>query len=227
MKQITYLIAFAMVTFFHLAQVNAQATYGQDANGSPIKVSRYLEVNGSPYLFDTWQKGLVLLSNGQTYKLDIKYDLIADNLLFKNKDGDSLTFVLPVKEFKFTEAGVNPQTHIFRSGFPQTAANTGKESLYEVLYDGVPALLKKETKTIWEETTTYGTANRTKNINTKIVYYVFNGTDMKLLKNQKKAVLSAFPDKLEELDQYIKSNKLDVSKEVDLIKLFAHYASSK
>jgi hypothetical protein len=222
MNTIKTLAAILIMLGLNVNRTHAQAIYGQDANGSPIKASRYLDINGSPYFSDSWMEGIVQLSNGQTYNLDIKYDLIADNLLFKNKTGDSLTFVLPVKEFKFKQLG-----HVFRSGFPATTNNTGKQSLYEVLYDGNPLLLKKRSKSIWEETTTYGTANRVKNISEKSFYYIFDGSTMKPLKNQKKAVLVAFGNKSDAVEAYIKDNKLDVSKDEDLIKAFAYYAGLK
>jgi hypothetical protein len=220
MTKIKLFAAFVFIVAFSLKRANAQAIYGQDVNGSPIKASRYLDINGSPYFSDSWMEGIVQLNNGQTYNLDIKYDLVADNLLFKNKTGDSLTFVLPVKEFKFKQLN-----HVFRSGFPSTSNNTSKQSFYEVLYDGNPALLKKQSKSIWEETTTYGTANRVKNISEKIAYYIYDGTNMKPLKNQKKSVLAAFGSKSAAIEAYIKDQKLDVSKDEDLVKVFAYYTA--
>jgi hypothetical protein len=221
MSSIKYLITLAIIFAISLNNSYAQATYGQDVNGSPLKASRYVDINGSPYLVDTWQKGTVQLNNGQTYNLDIKYDLIADDLMFKDKNGDSLTFVLPVKEFKmdYFANGVL-QTHIFRSGYPAAGGNGGAETLYEVLYEGPLALLKKQTKSIWEETTTYGTANRTKNINTKTLYYVFNGKSMTPFRPQKKALLAALPEHADKMDQYIKTNRIDVSKDGELVRVF-------
>jgi hypothetical protein len=222
MRKVPYLIAVAMLTLFNVHQVNAQATYGQDVNGSALKASRYLDINGSPFLFDSWLPAMVQLENGQTYKLDVKYDLVADNLIFKDKNGDSLAFVLPIKEFKFTAGRDDKLTHSFKSGFPQTTGNTGKNTLYEVLFEGTTTLLKKQSKSIWEETTTYGTANRTKNISSKTIYYIVDESGIKPLKNQRKAVTSAFGSKSADVEKYIKENKLDVSKEEDLIKVFAY-----
>lgn len=228
MRRIKYLIAAALVFVFSSSHSYAQATYGQDVNGSPLKASRYVDINGSPYLVDTWKKGTVQLNNGQTYNLDIKYDLIADDLMFKDKNGDSLTFVLPVKEFKMDYFGNGAlQTHTFRSGYPAAGGSGGgAETLYEVLYEGPLALLKKQTKSIWEETTTYGTANRTKNINTKTVYYLFNGKSLTPFRPQKKALLAALPEQADKMDQYIKSNHLDVSKDGDLVKVFENLNSA-
>jgi hypothetical protein len=221
MKQLKYLVVLAIAFVFNLNHTYAQATYGQDVSGSPLKASRYVDINGSPFLIDTWQKGVVQLNNGQTYKLDIKYDLIADDLMFKDKNGDSLTFVLPVKELKLNYTENNKeQMHLFRSGYPAVASNSGPQTLYEVLAEGAWTLLKKQTKSIWEETTTYGTANRTKNISTKTLYYIYNGKSMAVFRPQKKALLAVLPEKAKEIDQYIKDNHLDVTKDVDLVKVF-------
>ena len=219
------LIAIGLMTLCLSAEVKAQTTYSQDLNGSPIKVSRYLDIKGSPFLFDSWMPSLVQLENGQTYQLDIKYDLVADELLFKDKRGDSLNFVLPVKEFKFT-APIG-RVYRFKSGYPATTPNTGKNTLYEVLYEGNPSLLKKTSKSIWEESTTYGTATRTKNISTKASYFTFDGSSMIPFKPQKKSLLALFSGKSTELEKYIKDSSLELSKDEDLMKVFAFAVERK
>lgn len=225
MKRTLFLIPVGILMLLLSEQVKAQATYSQDLNGSPIKVSRYLDVKGSPFLFDSWLPALVQLTNGQTYQLDIKYDLVADELLFKDKKGDSLNFVLPIREFKFTA----PLEHIYRfkSGYPPSVANTGKNTLYEVLYEGKYTLLKKISKTVWEESTTYGTATRTRNISSKNAYFIFDGSAMKPFKPQKKYLAPLFEEKSSILDQFIKSNNLDLNKDEDLIKVFTLAAEGK
>jgi hypothetical protein len=223
MKRI--LIAIGIVTLCLSAKLEAQTTYSQDLNGSPIKVSRYLDIKGSPFLFDSWMPSLVQLENGKNYQLEIKYDLVADNLLFKDKNGDSLNFVLPVKEFKFTSP--TGRVYRFKSGYPTTTPNTGKNTLYEVLYEGNPSLLKRTSKFIWEESTTYGTATRTKNISSKIGYFIFDGTSMKPFKPQNKHLASIFEGKSSILNQYIDDNDIDLNKDDDLIKVFTFAVEGK
>jgi hypothetical protein len=227
MKHLTYLLALCLVCIFQLNNANAQATYSQEVNGSPMKASRYLNINGSPYLFDSWLPAIVELENGQSYKLDVKYDLVAENLLFKDKKGDSLTFMLPVKAFKFNLLPNNETSYTFKSGFPPTSSITNKETLYQVLYEGSLTLLKKTTKSIWEETTTYGTANRVKNISAKTFYYVYDGISIKPVKNQKKAVLAAFGSKSAQVETFVKESHLDVSKDDDLVKVFTFFNALK
>jgi len=163
---------------------------------------------------------LVKLANGKTYQLDIKYDLVANELLFKDKKGDSLNFVLPVSEFKFT--GPLERIYRFKSGYPPSGGNTRKNTLYQVVYEGKPTLLKKMSKTVWEESTTYGTATRTKNVGSKNVYFISDGGALSPFKPQRKSIFSMFNENSAELDKYIKENSLDLSKDDDLIKVFVH-----
>ncbi|WDF55271.1 hypothetical protein [Mucilaginibacter sp. KACC 22063] len=204
----------------------AQTMFAADVNGSPIKVTKYTNINGSPYLSDSWQKGTVLLANGQTFNLDIKYDMIADNLLFKNKNGDSLNFVQPVKEFKIKSAdNDDSQSKLFRNGFPSTNVKTSASSFYEVLYDGGTKLLKREAKSLWKESTTYATATETQNITQTTDYYIFKDGKMITVKPNKKAFLSALSNKTAELGKYVKDNNIDFKKDSDLIKVVSYYNS--
>lgn len=206
--------------------LQAQGLYAQDLNGSPIRTKQYLDINGSPYFLDRWEKGTVQLDNGQTYSLDLKYDLLADELLFRNKNGDSLNFVQPVKEFKLSYIDENKQqTHLFRNGFPSTGAKTNEKSFYEVLYDGGTKLLKRRAKSTWMESTTYGTANQTKNITERVSYFIVKQGKIMPVKNDRKSVIAALGDKSAEMDKYIKDNKLDVKQDDDLIKLVTYYNS--
>lgn len=228
MKYTKLLMGIALVILFAQTQTKAQGMFTQDVNGSPIREKKYVDVNGSPYLIDTWEKAVVQLDNGQTYNVDVKYDLVADELTFRSNKGDSLTFVKPVKEFKLAYINNNKnETHIFRSGFPSTGAKTTEKSFYEVLYDGGTKLLKKQAKSIWTESTSYGTATQTKNITPRTTYFVAKEGKMLPLKLDRKSVISALADKSSQVEQYIKENKLEVKNDEDLIKVFAYYNSLK
>ncbi len=224
MKNIKLLIV-VFILMLSANRIKAQV-YGQDVNGSALREKRYLDVNGSPYLVDTWEKAVVQLNNGQTYNVDIKYDMIADNIYFRNKAGDSLNFAQPVKEFKIAYTLNNKaESRLFRSGFPSTGGKTNQNSFYEVLYDGTTKLIKKDAKSIWEETTTYGTATKVKNITDHVTYFVARGDKIVLLKNDRKSVTEALNDKAADIEKYIKDNKLDAKKDDDLIKIFTYYNS--
>lgn len=227
MKKMKWIVVVAMAALLTEAKtVNAQQYFAQDVNGQPLRTKRYLDVNGSAYLTDSWQKATVELNDGKTYNLDIKYDMVADNLLFKNKNGDSLAFTQPVKQFKIellNDSRIG--AHLFRSGFPSAGGKSSETTFYEVLYDGGTKLLKKRSKTVWEETNTYGSANINKNIIEKVLYFVDKNNQMIPLKNDRKSVLAVLSDKQADVDKYIKDNKLDVKQDADLAKVFEYYNS--
>jgi hypothetical protein len=208
-------------------KTKAQGLYAQDLNGSPIREKKYTDVNGSPYLSNNWEKATVQLANGQTYNnVEVKYDLVADDLTFKSPKGDSLSFAQPVKEFKLSYISDNQsQTHLYRSGFPATGAKTTDRSFYEVLYDGGVKLLKRRAKSVWMETTTYGTATQTKNITERVTYFAYKGGQMVPIKQDKKSILAALSDKSAQIEKYVKDNKIDWKQDADLVKVFEYYNS--
>ncbi|WP_158828679.1 hypothetical protein [Mucilaginibacter lacusdianchii] len=226
MKKLSFLIGTLSCLLFVKNQAKAQTYFAQDLNGSPIREKKYTDVNGSPYLTANWEKATVQLSNGQTYNVEVKYDLVSDDLTFKSPKGDSLSFVQPVKEFKLSYINDNqPQTHLYRSGFPSTGGKTTERSFYEVLYDGGTKLLKKRAKSIWMETTTYGTATQTKNITDRTTYFAFKDNKMIPIKQDKKSVLAALSDKADKMEKYVKENKIDWKQDTDLAKVFEYYNS--
>lgn len=225
-SSIIIFLLFVLCAGRSMAQSRPVTMYAKDINGTPIRTSSYTDVKGSPYLTNQWVKGVVKLDNNQTYNLEIKYDMIADNLMFRTSENDSLNFVQPVKEFKLDYiADGKSQSHLFRSGFPATDAKTDNASFYEVLYDGGTKLLKRQAKTMWKETTSYGTPNNTMNITERITYFIFQSDKMLPLKTDRKSVISALSNKSAEVEKYIKDNKLDTKNETDLVKVFTYYNS--
>lgn len=193
--------------------------------GTPFTSQVYAEVNGSPYLTTKWATGNVALKDGQIYKsVEIKYDQVGEQLLFKADNGDSLLFAQPVHEFELpvTEKG-KTTIHNYRNGFPAVNGNT-VNSFYEVINDGKVKILKRTKKNI-QSHKDYSSANLINDINTNINYYILKDNAMTLIKPGNKAILDALSNKSAEVGKYIKDNNLDVRQDADLGKIFAYYNS--
>lgn len=211
------------IFFVLLNKNNAYAQFVQDINGRPFNANKYADVTGSPFLFDKWMEGIVKLQGGDTYKnIPLRYDAISNELYFKSKKGDTLTFVEPVVEFQLLgEAGGAKTT--YRRGY----ANIGKytiDTFYEVLTDGTAQLLKRTSKYIVKNKP-YNSATETQTVNEDISYYIFADSKMTLIKKDKKYVLPALNNKQTELDAFIKSNNLNLKNDDDLTKLVVYYNS--
>lgn len=196
----------------------------QDANGRPVFEKQYTDVLGSPYLWDTWQQGEVKLSDGKTYtKVDLKYDQVADNLIFKSLTGEPMHFVLAVNAFKILSTS-GAELH-FRSGYKSMDGGTEK-TFYQVLSDGETTLVKRTLKKIVEHKP-YNSATVEKSFRQLENYYLVKQGVFVRVKKDRKALLEILSDYSSQLDQFIRANDLNLKNEPDLASLVTYYNSLK
>ncbi len=211
----TFLILLASFGF-------ANAQYLQDIQGRLIMEITYTDIKGSPFMFGDWVLGTVMLGNGDTYSnVPLKYNIFDEKLYFKNpKNAELLEFVQPVKSFKFIEL---KGSGIFSKGFP-TIDKFNTETFYDVLFDGKVKLLNKKYKTLLE-VKPYNSATAEKSFVDQNEYYLFKDSKIKRIKNSKKDFLEIFSDKSNQVDDFIKKEKIDFKNNDDLVKVFSYYDS--
>lgn len=203
----------------------AQSTYLEEVSGKPIRVGQYVDMEGSPYLQDNWAKGEVKMANGDVFTdVDLKYDLVGDILLFKNKKEEPLEFVQPVKEFSIIYSNKGEVENItYRNGYP-AHEGLSEQNFYKVIADGKTSLLKKETKVVRNETS-YNSATITKKLFSNEVYYIYKDGKFTRVKKDQKSLLVALKGQEGKLKEFIKSNKLSLKEDKDLAKLISYYNS--
>ncbi len=195
-----------------------------DITGKVWRQVGYSELSGSPYLSSEWGKGIVKLANNKvTNGIDLKYDQIADVLLYKNSKDEVMEIAEPVAEFKIAvKTKKGEEQHLFRTGF-KPVGNNKESSFYEVLSDGNVKFLKKTIKFITEEKE-YNSSTVVKKINDKIAYYIVKPDEAPILVSKsEKDILGAINDKKSELTNYIGENKLNLKKDEDILKLLEYY----
>ena len=222
MKKTIYRIALICAPF--LSQVPAAyAQLGVNIGSTPQGINFMGEIDpklkGSPYLFEGWAKGSVVLEDGKSYNdLGLMYDVLADRVIFKSDIGKMQAFTVRVKEFTIdTDKG----QHTFRSGFPAIDGGSDR-SYYQVLAEGNTKLLKRTTKQITEAIEP-GAITMSKKLQDNIKYYVLIDNKIVRVKKDKKAILALLKNKSAELENYISSNKLNFKNEDDIVKLVNYY----
>lgn len=199
----------------------------QDINGRPMFEYQYTDVQGSPYFSESWIRGSVKMENGKTYAdVELKYDMVTDELLFKNAKGEMLRFVDPVREFRLLPAdGLHAEALFFKSGY-KPSSDASANAFYQILTNGQTRLAKRLTKKVLENQP-YSSATIIKTFELVPIYYVIkDGLPVKIRKD-KKAMLAALGDYSEELAEFIRAKKLDLKSETDLIALMNYYNSLK
>lgn len=210
-----------------MVSLSLKAQVIEDANGRPILERQYTDVQGSPYFSDSWQQGSVKMRNGKAYKdVELKYDLVSDEVFFKNAKGDMLGFVDPVVEFNLLTAdGTGAGVLSFRNGYKPLADATSK-TYYQILSDGQTPFAKRVSKKMMESTP-YSSATIVKTFGEVTNYYIIkNGQPVKI-KKDKKALFAALGDYSAELDEVIRSKKLSLKSDTDFVVLMNYYNSLK
>ncbi|MEJ8803696.1 hypothetical protein [Pontibacter sp. H249] len=217
-SRLTFSVALA---FAAITSASAQFAI-VDQMGQPFLEKAYTDVRGSAYLYETWMKGSVTTDKGVTYEgVELMYDQVADELIFKSGNGEPNKFVQQIMEF--TINGANSKKHLFRKGFiPVDAANP--HTYYQVLADGQVQLLKRTSKNIFEELP-YGSSTKVKTFHSDTHYYIAKNDKLTKIKKDKKSILKALSDNEKEIEAYIKTNRLDLKNDEALAGLVNYYNS--
>jgi hypothetical protein len=205
----------------------AQVKFSNDIQGRPYMEKSDTEIEGNPYLIPDWVIGSVLLGNGKTGTLKLKYNIAKDELSFENPaDTSSLNFVDVVKSFtlnpfKIDESNLLPL--VFDSGFP-AIDNQTTATYYQVIGDGKAKLLKHYKKKI-EVNKAFNSATSTQTFVLADNYYLLVNGQMSKIKPSQKTITAALKDKETQLKTYLKTNSINYRSDADLAKLFGYYNS--
>jgi hypothetical protein len=222
MKKAMYLLGIYSLLFgANIHFVSAQ--YTEDFWAKTVLEKQYVDVKGSPFLYEDWSVGLVKMLNGSTYKdVSLKFDQVSGELIFRNKEGKAMGFADAASEFKLS---VKDQiSRLFRSGFKTGEAHSERR-FYEILYDGGTILLKDPKKSIVEQRA-YNSSTTVKSIIESPAYYLQVNGQLLKIKKDKKSITAALGN-LAQLDKYIQDDKLNEKNDTDLARLIQYYDSIK
>lgn len=193
----------------------------QNLKGSPTGDLRHFEYQGSIFLDENWTDAIVKMQNGKMFKdISVKYNVQDDILYFLGEDDMTMKFTSPVKEFSLIEKpGL---VRVFRAGFPKVG-DYNEESFYEVLVEGNYTLLKKITKKI-VESREYGSAVINKTVVSNTRTFLSHEGKLTEIKRDKSSI-GAVTGKMDGLNQFIKTKKIDLKKDEDLVSVI-NYVNS-
>jgi hypothetical protein len=191
-----------------------------------VYYDRINKIDGSPFFNDQFLEAQAVTNAGTQYKIQkAKLDLVNGFLVADDSEGNSNSpsdpiFVADLKSVVFTDKYGNKIR--FQNGLPAVNGSTDR-TLYQVLgvTNDVKVLKRITKKTAWRKS--YGTQEEY--INSSTDYYVYKNGSMSELKKDKETLLSLFPDKSQQLNSYIDSHKLKVSKDKDLEDLMSYYST--
>lgn len=212
---------FLLLTFISLKSYSQYALSPfADVQGTLLREIKYEDVKGSPYLSDNWALGKVTTKSGKHYAdVPLKYNVMDDKLIFKHENGNPMYFVEPVTAFELNNI-ISGTSAKFVNGLPGTD-HYNASSYYEVIFSGQVSLFKKIGKVI-TESKEYGSAITNKSFNTTSNYFVLSDDKFSKITPNKKTISILFPSKEQQLNDYLKKEKIDLKNDDDLKKLFEY-----
>ncbi|MFD1144966.1 hypothetical protein ACFQ4C_27805 [Larkinella insperata] len=197
----------------------AQGVFLTDVNGQVLRATKYVDVQGSPYLNEAWKEGTVTAANNKSYpNLKLRYDVYGGELEYMQNNQTYRLSPGALKEFRIIDSG----EMVFRNGFAAVNNNT-PTTFYQILVDG-PAKLLKQYKVNMTENKPFNSATVTKEFQKQELYFVVkpDGTVQRIQKN-KKSVLAALSDQKDRLETAIKEKDLNLGDENGLMAVVESY----
>lgn len=212
----------------NLTRDSFESLVSADEISTIVYNNRYEGIRGTPFLFDDWIPGeLVLTNNKRFIGVEIKYDMMEDNVLIINSSGIA---IYPnksiVKSFHFRNSEGVYRNFINLAHADYHLGPEGNTGYVELLYEGKNSLVAKNVKFLkrveargaYSENRTYDEFR----YSPTEYYWINNEGEETLLKGGKKNVLKALNDN-DDLATYAKNTGLNLKKENDLILLMIYF----
>lgn len=186
-------------------------------------------VVGDPYLDANWQKSTVLLSDDKLLEgYPVRYDIQSRKLEVKSKYGIKVLEARRVKSFVSLDSLNNtPKYFINSTRFKDEKGNV-TEGFFEVLSDGKLPLFKSVS--VEMKPANYrpelNMGSREDKILKKVKYYYMKDQNIFEVPSNAKKLGVIFGDRAEEIQKFIKTNKLSLKEELPLKTVFDKYNKS-
>lgn len=180
--------------------------YIRDVTGKPSSGLSSVDIEGTPFLNSDFEMGRVVFTNGKMSKdVNLKFDMLNNRLLFL-RDGVTLEFVEPVRDFYLQHIENDKSGVVFRGNFPPIDKNT-TSTFYELLVDGKITLLNYRYKTM-SEYKEYSMIQKKQYVEHSQLYAVLPGNKIIRIKKDRKFLMKAMPDYAEKIKSITENLKI-------------------
>lgn len=222
---VTSAVAVSQITFQN--SNNGRIMNLEDLNGRSLLKKYDPDVLGSPFLNDEWQPARLTFFKGNSVSpVLVKINLESNELYFKDSSGKEMIALEGlVKKIELLDTNYqDSSTQIFKGGYP-SIDNQNQHYFYQLLADGKTELLAKKSKQIETDKNMLSGEIRRQFSEPAITLYLFKDNEMKPLKTGKSYLLELLKDREALVTAFINSNKINLKKIPDLVKLIRYYNS--
>lgn len=198
-----------------------------DVVGRPAFLKIEYNMEGSPFYPSEYTKADIYTKSGKVYpRIDAKFNLQDNSLLLRLDDGYEMVVATPVPRLVFADTGVSGHMLgiVFQNGYP-AVDNQTTTTYYQVLDSGRISLLKSYSVTYMDKKE-YGQASITRVYEQKETWYLYlPDKSMRKVEKGKDSFLAIFPDKKDQLRQYIDQNGYKCKKDDEWLAVTRYYNS--
>ncbi len=189
--------------------------------------NRYANAQGSPFLYEDWRSGRLLLKGQDSIQSEvlINLDLVSELVLVKLRDG-STGMISP---FSIQKVEIQGQAYLYRTFVVETEhrllENSNNRPVFcEVLYNGNLKLLRRIHKRMYQPyATPYTISDGHWEIATIEMFWLqkADGKDYHRLKLNRRSIEKALPAHKNHIRQLSKQHQLDLTQLPDLVRLMS------
>jgi hypothetical protein len=192
----------------------SQHLVAADYLGRPLSTVKNTEVNGSPFINESFTNTSVLLKDGRKINdVLLNFDIYVNEPIFTNKSGTYFRFNQEIFEFILPVNSEGNITHaLFRNGY-KAQNKYNERTFYQVIYEGNKEILKHTQKLIVEDQTSLLTSRKKYEI--EVNYFLLVDGEMKKFHN-KSTFLKAFGKDNDKARKFLEVNDIDFSSDFHL-----------
>ncbi|MEM9721832.1 MAG: hypothetical protein AAGA10_21375 [Bacteroidota bacterium] len=221
------------ITFLFIIGAFAMSGYGQTdkivlVNTQKVGADRYRDIRGTPYFFESWQKGKILSGSGEVFEVEeVNYNGFTQN--FEVRDGEEY-IELDAKWYLQVEFNQdeNPESKEYQEVekivFQKRGQANFTDRWMQVLYKGTEYSLWKEFLVAKEEKVFQNVGKEVimERFSGKTTYYILAQGEMVRVKGKRKKTLAEL-GKASEAEKFVKKEGLNLKTDVGMIQLVRFY----
>ena len=197
-------------------RINEQVT------GNLLYIYEYTDIQGSPFLYDDWNDGVIVINESQLTHAMLKFDTYSNKFVV-NKNDTSYEISPNINEVRLFLNNDTSNTRIYRKGYNINMRLNPKVYL-QVMAEGKLTLLKYSYKDM-EEYTEYGSAVKIKRFREGQQYFILKDGQYSSTTLTKKNLQDALTDKWAAVSDFLSKKGLNGKDEKSWTAAFRFYNS--
>jgi len=192
------------------------------SNGNLLYIYQYTDIQGSPFLYDDWIDGAIVLNQSQLNHVKLKFDTYSNKFVI-NKNDTSYEISKAINEVRFFPNNDTSNARIYRKGF-NINMRLNPNVYMQVMAEGKLTLLKYTYKDL-EEYNEYGSATKYKRFRDGQQYFILKDGQYISTTLTKKNLQDALNDKWAAVSDFLNKKGLNGKDEKSWIAAFRFYNS--